>query len=308
MPSSTPKDPRTPRPPATPPEGSRRPDASMTLITSMLERPLDPGYQAAADAREAEGLPRSTGWRTPVLVVYLLIIGLVVGIAAADLRSRETTRSQTRAELVERIQARQEVVDERTRTARSLQAEVDAATTSVDPDLVQERTAQVERLRVADGGVAVTGPGLRVVVDDAEDTGADGDGDARTQDSDDGRVQSRDLQVLVNALWASGAEAVAVNGQRLTSRSAIRFAGDAILVNFRPLTRPYTIEAVGDPQTMQSRFAAGPGGAYLTGLQQNFGIATSTGTADSLTLPSVVSTTLRNATPATGGQSTKETP
>ncbi|WP_232311865.1 DUF881 domain-containing protein [Janibacter melonis] len=305
MPPKTPRAPRTP-PPG--PEGSRRPDASMTLITSMLERPLDPGYQAAADARAAEGLPPSTGWRTPVLVVYLLIIGLVVGIAAADLRSRETTRTQTRAELVERIQARQEVVDERTRTARALQAEVDAATTSVDPDLVQQRTAQVERLRVADGGVAVTGPGLRVVVDDAEGTGADGDGDARSQTSDDGRVQSRDLQVLVNALWASGAEAVAVNGQRLTSRSAIRFAGDAILVNFRPLTRPYTIEAVGDPQAMQSRFAAGPGGAYLTGLQQNFGIATSSGTVDSMTLPSVVSTTLRNARPATGGQSTKETP
>ena len=48
---------------------------------------------------------------------------------------------------------------------------------------------------------------------------------------------ARDLQIVVNGLWASGAEAVSVNGQRLTSKAAIRFAGQAILVNYRPLTR-----------------------------------------------------------------------
>ena len=110
----------------------------------------------------------------------------------------------------------------------------------------------------------------------------------------------------VGALLA-GAEAVAVNGQRLTSRTAIRFAGDAILVNFRPLTRPYTVEAVGDTEAMRARFAAGPGGAYLAGLQQNFGIAATIEPADSLTLPSVASTTLREARPAADGTDPKET-
>ena len=56
--------------------------------------------------------------------------------------------------------------------------------------------------------------------------------------SDTGRVLDRDLQVMVNALWAAGAEAIAINGQRLTARSAIRYAGEAILLDFRPLVPP----------------------------------------------------------------------
>ena len=66
---------------------------------------------------------------------------------------------------------------------------------------------------------------------------------------------------MVNGLWAAGAEAVAVNGQRLTALSAIRSAGDAILVDYRPLTRPYVVVAIGDPRTLQSRFVAGAGRA-----------------------------------------------
>lgn len=280
-------------------EGARRrPDASMTLITSMFERPLDPGYQAAADARTRAGLPASTGRATPLLVVYLAIIGLLVGIAAADLRGREVGRAQTRQELISRIEARQGTVEESSRRVRDLQAEIDSAAATADPELVDSRTARLEQLRLADGSVAVSGPGLVVTMDDAGGTEADGDGNPRTQTDDGGRVQSRDLQIVVNSLWASGAEAIAVNDQRLTSRSAIRFAGDAILVNFRPLTRPYTIEAVGDAQAMESAFAAGPGGPYLTGLQQNFDIRTSVTTSDDLTLPSVVSTGLREARPA----------
>lgn len=288
-------------------EGDRRPDASMTLITSMLERPLDPGYQAAADERVRAGLPASTGRRTPLLVLALLLVGLLIGVAAVELRGRDSTRAETRRELISRIEDRQATVDEQTSRVRSLQAEVDAAAAALEPELAGDRTSTVEALRLSDGGVAVTGPGLRFVLDDAPSTDPADGSDPRAKVNDDGRVQSRDMQIVVNALWAAGAEAVAVNGQRLTSRTAIRFAGDAILVNFRPLTRPYTVEAIGDREAMQARFAAGPGGAYLTGLQQNFGIQASTETADELTLPSVVSTTLRNARPLTDGTDPKET-
>ena len=62
----------------------RRPDASMTLLTSMLERPLDPGYAAAAEKRLAAGQPASTGTRRPLLIVWLLIIGLVIGLVVTQ--------------------------------------------------------------------------------------------------------------------------------------------------------------------------------------------------------------------------------
>lgn len=287
--------------------GGRRPDASMTLITSMLERPLDPGYQAAADERTRSGLPPSTGGRTWLVVLAMVVVGLLVGTAAVELRGRESSRAETRRELITRIEERQQAVDGQTSQVRSLQGEVDAAAAALEPRLPGDGSVTVEQLRMDVGAIAVTGPGLRIVVDDAPDTeGADGS-DPRNSQSSDGRVQSRDIQIVVNALWAAGAEAVAVNGQRLTSRTAIRFAGDAILVNFRPLTRPYTVEAVGDTEAMRARFAAGPGGAYLAGLQQNFGIAAKIEPADSLTLPSVVSTTLREARPTADGTDPKET-
>ena len=63
----------------------------------------------------------------------------------------------------------------------------------------------------------------------------------------DGRVYDRDLQDVVNALWLAGAEAMSINGQRLTAATAIRSAGEAILVNSRPLSPPSLVHAIGNP-------------------------------------------------------------
>ena len=62
------------------------------------------------------------------------------------------------------------------------------------------------------------------------------------------------LQLVVNALWAAGAEAVSINGQRLGPTTAIRFAGEAVLVDFRPVTNPYEISAIGNPDALQREF------------------------------------------------------
>jgi uncharacterized protein YlxW (UPF0749 family) len=273
----------------------RRPDASMTLLTSMLERPLDPGYAAAAEKRLAAGQPASSGTRRPLLIVWLLIIGLVIGVSTAELRGRDGARNEARRDLITQIEARQQTVDERDTQVRSLQREIDAVTARLDPELVGTRAAELDSLRVSSGLAAVTGPGLRITLDDAAGTRTSADGDPRTGASSEGRVQSKDMQILANGLWDAGAEAISINGQRLTSRTAIRFAGEAILVNFRPLTRPYTIEAIGDPAAMQTRFAEGTAGSYLTGLRSNYGIETSLTTQDELTLPSAVNVSTREA-------------
>ncbi|NYF96682.1 DUF881 domain-containing protein [Janibacter cremeus] len=261
----------------------RRADASMTLLTSMLERPLDPGYAAAAERREAAGLPRSSGTRRPALIVWVLVIGLMIGVSTANLRGDDGTRADARAQLIEQIEDRQEEVDGHDERIRELRAQISTATALLDPDVAGDRHAGIA---VASGLVPVAGPGLRVTLDDAPGTGTSADGDPRTGANDEGRVRSKDLQLITNGLWGAGAEAIAINGQRLTSRTAIRFAGEAILVNFRPLTRPYTIEAIGDPQQMQTDFAESTAGSYLTGLRNNYGILTTLTTQDDLDLPS----------------------
>lgn len=116
------------------------------------------------------------------------------------------------------------------------------------------------------GATEVHGPGIKLVVNDAKEasTGGDGTNPRETAGfSDTGRVRDRDLQRVANGLWASGAEAVSVNGQRLTALSAIRAAGDAILVDNRPLVPPYTVLAVGNGPRLSSDFQNSGDGLYL---------------------------------------------
>ena len=90
------------------------------------------------------------------------------------------------------------------------------------------------------------------------------------------RVTDGDLQIAVNGLWAAGAEAGSINGQRLSATSAIRTAGSAVLSSdFRPLSPPYEITALGDPEALQAGVEAAESGDYLAELSTRFGIRTS---------------------------------
>ncbi|MFE0803418.1 DUF881 domain-containing protein, partial [Streptomyces sp. NPDC058834] len=154
---------------------------------------------------------------------------------------------------------------------------------------------------VLSGAVEVHGPGVKLVVSDAKDTGTGGDGQPRGTSgfSDTGRVRDRDMQRVVNGLWESGAEAISINGQRLTALSAIRAAGDAILVDNRPLVPPYTVLAVGDGEGLSTRFQDSADGLYLHALQENYGIRTAISVADDLELPAATSVIVRTAQPIT---------
>src|SRR4029450_1762991 len=85
-------------------------------------------------------------------------------------------------------------------------------------------------------------------------------------------VKDTDLQLASNALWAGGAEAIAINGQRLTATSTIRQAGEAILVDFRPVTTPYQVVAIG-PDTLAREFRDGYAGRFFRELTARFGMS-----------------------------------
>lgn len=281
----------------TPPDPPRRRlDQSMTLLISMQERPLDPGYATAAERRRAAGTPPASALRAPGAVVAFLLVGLVLSVGATALRSGTSDSGRVRADLIARIEARRADADDRAHRIAATEEEIARLEGAA---LEQARfgglAEQVERLRRAAGAVAVGGPGLVVTLDD--NPRAD-----RQAGNAEGIVLARDLAIVVNALWAAGAEAIAVDGQRLTSRSAIRFAGDAILVNFRPLVPPYTIDAIGDPDALPAAFAEGPGAAYLKSLSDNFDVVTDVRTADEVLLPAASGLTVSRARPETGGR------
>ncbi|MCU1621565.1 MAG: hypothetical protein JWL79_410, partial [Frankiales bacterium] len=144
---------------------------------------------------------------------------------------------------------------------------------------------------------AVTGPGIEVRLDDAPT----GDGAAadplRGGTVPEGRVQDRDLQDVANGLWAAGAEAVSINGQRLSVVTAVRSAGESILVDLRPISPPYVVRAVGDPTALELEFVDGPTGRRLTTFTSLYGIVFEVRRADELRLPAASTPDLRAATP-----------
>lgn len=83
---------------------------------------------------------------------------------------------------------------------------------------------------------------------------------------------------------AGGAQAIAINGVRLTSVTAIRTAGEAILVDYRPLEPPYRIDAIG-PSDLADRFSQSQAGDDLAQLGEDYGIQSEVSAADEVTVP-----------------------
>ncbi|MFF4424956.1 MULTISPECIES: DUF881 domain-containing protein [Streptomyces] len=276
-----------------------RPDASMSLLTHVMDHSLDEGYAEAAARREAEGtagLPRTLKAKLG-LAAGLVVTAMVVTLGAAEARIAAPVLAKERQELIDRV----ERADDR---AHGLERDVDRLRTDVAARqraaLKQPGGGQGELVALLAGATEVRGPGIKLVVDDAKGASSGGGGKPRESSgfSDTGRLRDRDMQKIVNGLWQSGAEAISINGQRLTELSAIRAAGDAILVDNRPLVPPYEVLAVGDKKRLGTAFQDSADGQYLHVLQESYGIRYALSPADDLRLPAASSLTVRTATPA----------
>jgi len=265
----------------------------MTLLTEVMMRPLDPGYEAAARRRAERAAEGDAGSqhagpaRGSLAVVVLLVVGVLLAVAFLQARGSRPAGVSQREALVQRIQRAGADADRLQRANAASRVGLEAARgRRLQAQSQGELAAQVAQLGIVTGAVAASGPGLEVTVDDAPSASSGNGSDPRNLDAtDDGRVLDQDLQLVVNGLWAAGAEAVSINGQRLTALSAIRSAGQAVLVDYRPLAPPYRIEALGDPAGLRSRFTSGAGGRQLRTLQQDYGVRARLATADRLTLP-----------------------
>ncbi len=272
----------------------------MSLLTNVMDHSLDDGYAEAAARKSAAGvggLPRTLRAKLG-LAAGLVLAALVVTVGAAQARVSAPTLAKEREELIHRIQ-------KGTAEADTQQQRVDAARDAVDriqrEALKQHGDGKADLLALLAGSTQVTGPGVKLVVDDAKGAAAGTGGPRESSDfSDTGRVRDRDLQRVVNGLWQSGAEAISVNGQRLTSLSAIRAAGDAILVDNKPLVPPYTVLAVGDGQRLSTEFQDSADGQYLHVLQENYGVRARISVESEVTLPPAPSLTVRTAKPKAG--------
>jgi uncharacterized protein YlxW (UPF0749 family) len=242
----------------------------MDLLNGLLRHPLDPDYAVVA----ARGQPPTRGrWG---LAAVALLVGLLFAVAAVQATRSAPSAESERLDLIRQIRQAETAQDQLRQRAAALSAEVDGLRTAAlgDDRSGRRLNADLASVSPAVGSSPVHGPGLRIVVDDAPSDS----GDSRD------RILDLDLQALANGLWQAGADAVAVNGHRLSALSAIRNAGDAITVDYRSLTRPYVVEAIGDPQTLPARWVESSGGAWWNELEQNRRMRYEVSTVEDLTL------------------------
>jgi uncharacterized protein YlxW (UPF0749 family) len=181
--------------------------------------------------------------RRPVLVLTAAsaILGFLLVTAVSSVGQARRADEPRKAELIDLIEQRRDLVAEQDRVVSALRDDVDAARRESARRSRQDRAEgeAVAELAMQAGTVAVRGRGLEVKLSDSARRSTTG------EDADAFRIHDTDLQLVVNALFAAGAEAVSVNGSRLVATTPIRAAGDTIVVNFRPLTPPYRVAAIG---------------------------------------------------------------
>ncbi len=256
----------------------------MSLINDLFQQPIDEGYAEAAARRAAAGDDPPAGrrpGRSVALMFGLLGLGLLLTVAAVKVQHDAGVASAERASLVAQIRETSERTSALEQRATELENDVLAIESEAlrNLDVSDELRRTMAATQAVVGTTAVTGPGIVIEINDA-DPGA-----VANQDCGPSNVLDYDLQQIINGLWAVGAEAVSINGERITPLTAIRSVDDVILVNIRPVGPPYVVRAIGDPQALEIDFVDGSGGQWLRSIYLDCGIQ-STITADpSLTLP-----------------------
>jgi uncharacterized protein YlxW (UPF0749 family) len=236
------------------------------------------------------GIP---SWQV-TLGVALLGLGFLVAaqLAAEGPRVRYTT--QERSPLVEtanELQADQEVLKT---SILDLRARIQAAEGAGEGSaaLVSDLNDQLQAARIAAGLIPLTGSGIVLQLEDSLQP-ADPEGN-----SSDLLVGARDLRTIVEELWAAGAEAIAVNGERMTPTTAVIDIGPSILINSAYLAGPFQVAAIG-PDDLYARLSASPGFVdFIRARAEAWGLRVSIAEPESVDMPAFVGTvTLRYARP-----------
>ncbi len=216
------------------------------------------------------------------LTVALLALGFLIAAQLAAEGPRVRYSTQERTSLVETalgLQSEQDGLKSQILDLRTQIGNLEAQGAGSDA-LVRQLNDDLQQARIAAGLVALDGPGIVFRLEDAAAPGAGADS----------LVTARDVRTVVDELWLAGAEAVAVNGERVTVSTAFLDIGGSVLANSAYLAPPYTIAAVG-PTGLYDRVRASPTFvAFVADRVQSAGIQLSVAQLDSVTVQAFAGT------------------
>ncbi len=269
-------------------------DSATDFLTVLFREPLDPGYARAA-RRQADAVPRPR-WRVRsargIRLLVLVLIGFLLMTAYQHAVAATPGTTKAHERLVSDVKARRAQTDELQQQADRLREDVVRARDEALADSDEAR--RLHDLAAAIGLAGVHGDGIVVRLADGPAQPDPVTGQAAA--SNPGRVLDRDLQDIANALWHGGAEAIAINGQRLTATSTIRAAGAVILVDFAPVTGPYQVSAIG-PDDLDKTFGDSATARRFRSYVDVYRMQFSVRKQEGMTLPAAAEPQLRYARP-----------
>ena len=248
-------------------------------LDALLADAIAPDYEL--------GQERKIGTSRVIAAIFgATVVTFMLGVAVVDARTNATGNRSTLDALISRISdttARVNAVEqEMLQASKDLQAAEQAKLAGTS--LGAQAQIRLEQLRKAAGFTEVSGLGIAVTLNNSQVDSAIPNSATIT-----GSVVDSDLQMVVNGLWQAGASAIAINDHRLTSNSAIRSAGQAILVDYRPLVPPYKVVAIAkNADALAGRFRDNQAGIYLEQLEARYGILWTIETLGQVTLPAAV--------------------
>ena len=182
-------------------------------------------------------------WPIAVLAIFaitgFLFVAASLSAAGDDLRPTGGDPASLASERRDRIEERRE-------DASQLREDIDRLSARVKNPALQKLRSRVKALEEPTGLTALEGPGMRVTLTDAPSSAL-----SSSDDVDPSLlVHQQDIQAYVNAMWAGGAEAVTLQGQRLISTTGIKCVGATVVLDGVPYSPPYVIEAIGNADAM----------------------------------------------------------
>ena len=225
-----------------------------------------------------------------------LLIGFVLVVAYVRTHRGAPAAAKVHADLVDRVRSAQHQAEQLDGRARDLDRQLGKLQ---QQSLPQADSRRLDTEQLAAGQIAVRGPGMTVTLREPKKPTrtANGGRGGTTAITATHILTDRDVRSVVNELFRDGAEAIAVNRVRLTPTSAIRFAGQAVLVDYQPISSPYEISAIGDADALSTNFAQSAVASRYQTLKGADGIGFSFSESTHLSLPASAATALRYATP-----------
>jgi uncharacterized protein YlxW (UPF0749 family) len=219
---------------------------------------------------------------TGLVPLTALAAGLLFATSAATAQGTDL-RADRRLQLTELIAREQQSVEEQEKVAAALRSTVErVAEDAAERDSEVSAVRASPELQAAAGLVPVVGAGVTVTLNDApRQPGRP----PLSDDPDDLVVHQQDVQAVVNALWAGGAEAMTLMGQRVVSTSAVRCVGNTLILHGRVYSPPFVVTAIGDPYALRLSLKTDPGVLYFQSFVDRFGLGYEVTTEQEVELP-----------------------